>query len=73
MIVLGVMDLDLTLNSERPADLTENSSSDDKRDMEKWDRFNRMSLMIMKRAIPEAFIGTMSEHVTTAKSFLEQI
>ena len=32
-----------------------------------------MRLMIMKRAIPEAFWGTMSEHITTAKCFLEDI
>ena len=32
-----------------------------------------MSLIIMKRAIPEAFRGTMSDKVTTAKEFLEEI
>ena len=32
-----------------------------------------MSLMIMKRAIPEAFRGTMSEQITTAKGFPEDI
>ena len=32
-----------------------------------------MSLMIMKGAIPEAFRGTMSEQITTAKGFLEDI
>ena len=32
-----------------------------------------MSLMIMKRAIPETFRGTMSNKVTTAKEFLEKI
>lgn len=42
-------------------------SSDDKRDMEKWDRSNRMSFIIMKRAISEAFRDTMSEMVTRAK------
>ena len=32
-----------------------------------------MSLMIMKCVIPEAFWGTMSKHITTAKGFLEDI
>ena len=32
-----------------------------------------MILMIMERAIPKAFRGTMSEQITTAKSFLEDI
>ena len=73
MIVLGCMDLDLALRIERPADLTDKSSTEEKRDMEKWDRSNRMSLMIMKRGIPETFRGAVSENVTTAKEFLEEI
>ena len=32
-----------------------------------------MSLIIMKRAIPEAFKGTLSEKVRTAKEFLKKI
>ena len=73
MIVLGCMDLDLALRIERPADLTDRSSTEEKRDMERWDRSNRMSLMIIKRGIPEAFRGAVSEKVTTANEFLEEI
>jgi hypothetical protein len=72
IIVLGCMDLDLALRVERPSALADESSSDDKRDLEKWDRSNRMSLMIMKRAIPETFRGTMSEEAN-AKLFLEEL
>ncbi|XP_074321767.1 uncharacterized protein LOC141658944 [Silene latifolia] len=72
MIVLGCMDLDLALRDERPATLTATSTSDAKRDMEKWERSNRMSLMIMKRAIPESFRGTMSEE-DNAKKFLVEL
>ncbi|KAK7276201.1 hypothetical protein RIF29_17337 [Crotalaria pallida] len=72
MIVLGCMDLDLALRDERPTDLTEQSSAEDKKNFEKWERSNRMSLMIMKRAIPETFRGTMSEE-TNAKMFLQEI
>ena len=32
-----------------------------------------MSLMIMKRAIPEALRGTMFDQFTTAKEFLQEI
>ena len=32
-----------------------------------------MCLMIMKKSIPEAFRGTISETVTTAKDFLAEI
>ncbi|KAL2481977.1 hypothetical protein Adt_34943 [Abeliophyllum distichum] len=57
MIVLGCMDLDLALRTEQPPALTTESSTEAKRDIEKWDRSNRMSLMIIKRSIPETFRG----------------
>lgn len=59
MIALGVMDLDLVLRVEQPTNLMDENSSDNKRDLEKWDHSNRMSLMIMKRAISEVLRGTM--------------
>lgn len=74
MILLGVMDLELALKVERPADITKKSSSDDdKRGIEKWDASSRMSHMIMKRVIPEAFRSIMFEQVTSIKDFLEEI
>ena len=72
-IVLGVMDLDLALRVYSPAPLTVESSSDEKRDIERWEKSNRMCLMIIKKAIPEAFKGTISEMIKTAKEFLEEI
>ena len=57
-IVLGCMDLDLALRTERPI-LAEDNSNEAK--VERWDRSNRMSLMIKKRSIPEAFWGSISE------------
>ena len=33
----------------------------------KWESSNRISLMIIKRGIPEAFRGAMSEEITDAK------
>ncbi|KAF2305935.1 hypothetical protein GH714_009007 [Hevea brasiliensis] len=41
--------------------------------MEKWEKSNSISLMVIKRAIPEAFSGTMSDQVDTAKAFLEDL
>ena len=67
------MDLDLALRIEQPASLTDASSPDDKRNFEKWDRSNRMSLMIIKRGIPEAFRGAVSDKITKAKEFLTKI
>ena len=68
-IVLGCMDLDLALRTEQPT-LAEDNSNEAK--VEKWDRSNRMCLMILKRSIPEAFRGSISES-TNAKKSLEAI
>ncbi|XP_024026324.1 uncharacterized protein LOC112093013 [Morus notabilis] len=68
-IVLGCMDLDDALRIERPTSITENPNTDK---IEKWVRSNRMSLMIMKRPIPEAFWGSITES-TNAKKFLTEI
>ncbi|KAL8142673.1 hypothetical protein V2J09_015705 [Rumex salicifolius] len=68
-IVLGCMDLDLALRTERPI-LAEDNSNEAK--VERWDRSNRMNLMIMKRSIPGAFRGSISES-TNAKESLEAI
>ncbi|XP_022897694.1 uncharacterized protein LOC111411391, partial [Olea europaea var. sylvestris] len=73
LIVLGCMDLDLALRVEEPTPLTEESSPDEKRHFERWDRSNRMSLMIIKISISEAFRGVVSEGITNAKDFLVEI
>ncbi|KAJ9170292.1 hypothetical protein P3X46_018412 [Hevea brasiliensis] len=73
MITLGVMDLDLALRVPKPANLTDNCTSNEKREMEKWEKSNRISLMVIKCAIPEAFRGTMSDQVDTTKAFLEDL
>ena len=56
-IVLGVMDLDLALRVSSPAPLIVESSFDEKRDIERWEKANRVCLMIIKKVIPEAFRG----------------
>ncbi|KAJ4711255.1 UBN2 domain-containing protein, partial [Melia azedarach] len=72
-IVLRVMDLDLALREDCPLLLIDKSISDDKREKERWEKSNRMCMMIIKRAIPEAFRGIMFEKITTAKNFLADI
>ena len=67
------MDLDLALQVDQPNPLTHESTFDQKKEIEKWERLNRMSLMITKRDILEAFRGTMSEQITMAKGFLKDI
>ena len=70
LIILGCTDLDLTLRIEQPASLTIESPSDDRKNFKKWERSNCMSLMIIKRDIPEAFRGAVSDEITLAKYFL---
>ncbi|XP_034704094.1 uncharacterized protein LOC117928297 [Vitis riparia] len=72
IIVLGCMDLDYALREDRPPDLTSASTAEQRSIMEKWERSNRMSLMIMKHSIPEAIRGATPEE-TRAKAFLDQI
>ena len=66
-IVLVVMDLDLGLRIDSPLSLMDESTLDDKRDMEKWERSNHMCIMIMKKVIPEPFEDSMSARINTAK------
>ncbi|RZC25841.1 hypothetical protein D0Y65_004504 [Glycine soja] len=68
-IVLGCMDLDLALRTEQ---LISTPETFNEVKVEKWDRSNQMCLMIMKRSIPEAFRGSISEG-QSAKKFLEEI
>ena len=65
------MDLDLALRVSSLAPLTVESSSDEKRDIERWEMSNCMCLMIIKKVIPEAFRGTISKTIKIAKEVLE--
>ncbi|RVW30669.1 Retrovirus-related Pol polyprotein from transposon TNT 1-94 [Vitis vinifera] len=62
----------LCIKEDRPSDLTSASTAEQRSTMEKWERSNRMSLMIMKHSIPEAIRGAIPEE-TQAKAFLDQI
>ena len=70
MIVLECMDLDYALREDRPANLTDASTAEQRAAMEKWERSNRISLMIMKHSIPEAIRGAIPEE-SRAKTFLD--
>ncbi|RVW51060.1 Retrovirus-related Pol polyprotein from transposon TNT 1-94 [Vitis vinifera] len=73
MILLGCMDIDLALRMPKPDELNEQSTQEDEVYWGKWERSNRLSLMIMKRGIPEAFRGTVTDEVTNASDFLAEI
>ncbi|XP_061355568.1 uncharacterized protein LOC133300087, partial [Gastrolobium bilobum] len=68
-IVLGCMDLDNALRTEKSTSTQKNPNTDK---IEKWERSNRMCLMIMKRSVPEAFRGSIIE-TTDAKLFLKEL
>ncbi|XP_020253844.1 uncharacterized protein LOC109830898 [Asparagus officinalis] len=73
LIVLGYMDLNIALRTEQPQPLTADSIPDAKKEYERWEHSNHMSLMIISRGIPEAFRGTKSEGITKAKDFISKI
>ncbi|KAL6334399.1 hypothetical protein AAG906_014977 [Vitis piasezkii] len=67
------MDIDLALRMPKPDELNEQSTQEDEVYWGKWERSNRLSLMIMKRGIPEAFRGAVTDEVTNASDFLAEI
>src|SRR4051812_47670335 len=69
LIVLGCMDLDLALRTEHFPSLTAASTSDQRKNFEKWECSDRLSLKIIKHNIPKAFRGTVSEGITMASDF----
>ncbi|KAK3037571.1 hypothetical protein RJ639_030754 [Escallonia herrerae] len=71
-IILGVMDLDYALRVDAPAALTAESSTEQKAAYEKWERSNRISLMIMKGSITTAILGAIPDS-DNAKLYLAHI
>ncbi|KAK3002272.1 hypothetical protein RJ639_022566 [Escallonia herrerae] len=71
-IILGVMDLDYALRVDAPAALTAESSTEQKAAYEKWERSNRISLMIMKGSITTAIRGAIPDS-DNAKLYLAHI
>ncbi|XP_057975301.1 uncharacterized protein LOC131162715 [Malania oleifera] len=67
------MDLDLALRVDSSPPIMNKTTFDEKGDFERWEKSNRMCMMIMKRAIPEAFRGTMLDKITTTKDCLTDI
>ncbi|KAG2305055.1 hypothetical protein Bca4012_064133 [Brassica carinata] len=65
------MDLDLALRLEKPASPTDDNTPEYKAVHEKWERSNRMGLMIVKDTIPETFRG--GEEINDLKQFLAEM
>ncbi|KAH1114310.1 hypothetical protein J1N35_007688, partial [Gossypium stocksii] len=67
LIMFGCIGIDLALKEEQPAPITMKNIPYIKRDFERWDNSNCMSLIIMKHNNPKAFRGIRSEEITKAK------
>ncbi|CAN6576311.1 unnamed protein product [Malus baccata var. baccata] len=71
-IVLGLMDYDLALREDQPPAVTENSTNEQRMKTERWEKSNRMALMVMKRSITETVRGGIPV-CDKAKDFLEAV
>lgn len=69
---LGVLDLDLALQTEKPAALTDESSADDKALYKAWEKSNRLSIMLMRMTIANNIKTTLPKDETAAE-FLKNI
>ncbi|KAI3816586.1 hypothetical protein L1987_16288 [Smallanthus sonchifolius] len=71
-LTLGMMDLDYALRQDAPDALTAESSADQKSEHAKWERSNRMSLMIIKNSISVAIRGAIPDS-DNAKTYLNSV
>lgn len=71
-IVLGVMDMDVALRTDEPPMPAEGCSSNQRSKYEKWQKSNRISLMIIKRSMTDVLHDGFPK-ATNAKEFLKLI
>ncbi|KAF5788317.1 putative RNA-directed DNA polymerase [Helianthus annuus] len=67
-----MVDLDYALRHDPPAALTAESNADQKIEHEKWERSNRMSLMVIKNSISSAIRGAIPDS-ENAKEYLNSV
>ncbi|CAL2240346.1 unnamed protein product [Prunus armeniaca] len=70
-IVLGLLDHDLALREEKP-EVTANSNAAQKHKLERWEKSNRICLLVMRKSITETICGGITES-ENANDFLEAI
>ncbi|CAM8877638.1 unnamed protein product [Rhodiola kirilowii] len=71
-ILLDCMDLDLALREPKPDVITGTSSESGQAYKGTWERSNRLSLMIIRRGIPEVFRGIVPHEISSAKDYLAE-
>ncbi|XP_022895207.1 uncharacterized protein LOC111409386 [Olea europaea var. sylvestris] len=71
---LGVLDLDLALQVEKPADLTDESSADERSIHKTWERSNKLSLMFMRMTLAKNIKSTIpkTENAKEYMKFVEE-
>ena len=55
------MDLNYALRTDEPLAITDKSTVEENANYEKWERSNRMCLMVMKHTIPITIRGSMHD------------
>ncbi|XP_058082431.1 uncharacterized protein LOC131230539 [Magnolia sinica] len=69
---LGVLDLDLALRIDKPAAITETSSSEQQALFKSWERSNRLSIMFMRMCIANNIKSTLSQ-IKNAKEYFKVV
>ncbi|XVE60162.1 hypothetical protein DITRI_Ditri05aG0105800 [Diplodiscus trichospermus] len=67
---LGVLNLDLALQIEKPAAITKNSSDSDKSFHKAWERSNRLSLIFMRMTVVKNIKSTLPD-TDSAKEYMK--
>ncbi|XP_020106257.1 uncharacterized protein LOC109722574 [Ananas comosus] len=72
MFILGYMDLDLALRAEQPPKIVGPMSPQQEFAQEKWERSNRLSLMLIKSRVSKSIRGSIPKY-DKAKDYLKAI
>ncbi|KAL9684180.1 hypothetical protein QQ045_021614 [Rhodiola kirilowii] len=71
-IFLDSMYLDLALQESKPIHLANSGSAFDRNHLRMWEHSNRLSLMIIRRGILEAFSDIVPDEISSAKDYLAE-
>lgn len=69
---LGVLDLDLALQVEKPAAINDDSSNEEKIHYKAWEKSNRLSLMFMRMSIANNMKSSLPK-TESAKDFIKSV
>ncbi|CAL9021267.1 unnamed protein product [Prunus brigantina] len=70
-IALGLLDHDVALREEKPV-LTDESTAEQRLKLERWEKANRICLLIMKKSMTEAIYGGIPDS-ENAKEYLKAV